>query len=96
MPDVTENSGHACEIMHDPLAVLNELIRQRILILDGAMGTMIQALHLDEAAYRGNAFADHPSPTSEGPARRVRSTPIDDPSPFAGHDKRAPPNHVFR
>ncbi|ASV73520.1 5-methyltetrahydrofolate--homocysteine methyltransferase [Thermogutta terrifontis] len=62
MPDVTENSGHACEIMHDPLAVLNELIRQRILILDGAMGTMIQALHLDEAAYRGNAFADHPSP----------------------------------
>ena len=38
---------------------LNELLRQRILILDGAMGTMIQAHKLDEAAYRGHRFANH-------------------------------------
>src|ERR1700743_3332714 len=31
---------------------------QRILVLDGAMGTMIQALHYDEAAFRGQRFTD--------------------------------------
>jgi len=34
---------------------------QRILVLDGAMGTMIQQEKPDEAAYRGTRFADHPS-----------------------------------
>ncbi len=34
--------------------------RERILIIDGAMGTMIQAHELDEADYRGARFADHP------------------------------------
>ena len=29
------------------------LARQRILVLDGAMGTMIQGLEYDEAAFRG-------------------------------------------
>ena len=32
----------------------------RILVLDGAMGTMIQREKPDEAAYRGTRFADHP------------------------------------
>ena len=32
------------------------LLRQRILVLDGAMGTMIQALKLDEEGYRGARF----------------------------------------
>jgi len=32
------------------------LLRQRILVLDGAMGTMIQALKLDEQGYRGARF----------------------------------------
>src|SRR6187401_2545948 len=31
---------------------------ERILVLDGAMGTMIQALQLDESGYRGARFAD--------------------------------------
>ncbi len=35
------------------------LIRERIHILDGAMGTMIQRLHLDEAAVRGKLFVGH-------------------------------------
>jgi 5-methyltetrahydrofolate--homocysteine methyltransferase len=38
---------------------LEQLLRSRILILDGAMGTMIQAFKLDESAYRGQ-FKDHP------------------------------------
>lgn len=36
-----------------------ELIRERVLLLDGAMGTMIQRLKLDEAGVRGERFADH-------------------------------------
>ncbi len=40
---------------------LVELFRERILILDGAMGTMIQGYSLDEAGYRGGKFVDHPS-----------------------------------
>ncbi|TWU50850.1 Methionine synthase [Rubripirellula tenax] len=38
---------------------LNELIRERILLLDGAMGTMIQRLGLDEAGVRGERFSEH-------------------------------------
>ncbi len=39
--------------------LLPGLIRERLLILDGAMGTMIQKLKLDEAAVRGKRFASH-------------------------------------
>ncbi|MGD8583029.1 MAG: methionine synthase, partial [Gammaproteobacteria bacterium] len=38
-----------------------DLLKQRILILDGAMGTMIQRCNLGEADYRGERFADWPS-----------------------------------
>lgn len=38
-----------------------EAIRKRILILDGAMGTMIQRHRLSEADFRGERFADWPS-----------------------------------
>jgi 5-methyltetrahydrofolate--homocysteine methyltransferase len=41
-------------------SLLENIIQQRILILDGAMGTMIQKLKLEEADYRGKEFADHP------------------------------------
>jgi 5-methyltetrahydrofolate--homocysteine methyltransferase len=37
---------------------LRDLLAQRILILDGAMGTMIQRHKLQEADYRGERFAD--------------------------------------
>jgi len=37
-----------------------QLLQQRILILDGAMGTMIQRYKLGEADYRGTRFADWP------------------------------------
>ena len=37
---------------------LSRLMQERILILDGGMGTMIQRLGLDEKGYRGDQFAD--------------------------------------
>jgi len=39
-------------------SLLEQQLKQRILILDGAMGTMIQTYKLDEADYRGTRFAD--------------------------------------
>ena len=39
---------------------LKALMARRILILDGAMGTMVQKHRLVEADYRGTRFADHP------------------------------------
>jgi len=40
---------------------ISELMSSRILLLDGAMGTMIQQHKLDERDFRGSRFADHPS-----------------------------------
>ena len=42
------------------LATIREQLRRRILLLDGAMGTMIQGYGLSEADYRGERFADWP------------------------------------
>lgn len=41
---------------------LLSLLSERILILDGAMGTMIQRYKLEEEDYRGKRFSDWPSP----------------------------------
>ncbi|MDA0242284.1 MAG: methionine synthase [Chloroflexi bacterium] len=41
---------------------LHTALSQRILLLDGGMGTMIQTYQLREADYRGTRLADHPSP----------------------------------
>ena len=43
----------------DVLATLNALAAKRILVLDGAMGTMIQRHTLTEADFRGDRFAHH-------------------------------------
>src|SRR6187455_1225763 len=44
----------------DPATRLRELLERRILILDGAMGTMIQRHKVTEADFRGERFANHP------------------------------------
>ncbi|MGB0112277.1 MAG: methionine synthase [Ilumatobacteraceae bacterium] len=49
---MTERTQHR----HHPLA---ELARERIIVLDGAMGTEIQRLALSDDAFRGDRFADH-------------------------------------
>jgi 5-methyltetrahydrofolate--homocysteine methyltransferase len=41
-------------------ARLSALLAERILVLDGAMGTMLQGRAFDEAGYRGERFRDHP------------------------------------
>ncbi len=41
--------------------LFKKLMQQRILVLDGAMGTMIQGYDLDEQQFRGQRFANHPS-----------------------------------
>jgi 5-methyltetrahydrofolate--homocysteine methyltransferase len=40
---------------------IQEALQHRILVIDGAMGTMIQRRRLEEADYRGDRFADWPS-----------------------------------
>ena len=46
--------------MTDIEHTLRRLLSERILVLDGAMGTMIQARCLVESDFRGAIFADHP------------------------------------
>ena len=45
--------------------ILRDLLAQHILILDGAMGTMIQQYKLSEVDYRGTRFADLAAPTGQ-------------------------------
>ena len=37
-----------------------DILTKRILVLDGAMGTMVQSYELEESDFRGNRFKDHP------------------------------------
>ena len=46
--------------MRDVRAELDAQLARRILVLDGALGTMIQKAGLSEADFRGRLFADHP------------------------------------
>src|SRR6188472_1885125 len=46
--------------MNSRADALRQLFAERIVILDGAMGTMIQKHKLDEAAFRGERFKDWP------------------------------------
>ncbi|MBN8528709.1 MAG: homocysteine S-methyltransferase family protein [Caulobacterales bacterium] len=43
----------------DRIAALHQAARERILVLDGSWGVMIQRRGLDEADFRGDRFADH-------------------------------------
>ena len=40
---------------------LADILKERILVLDGAMGTMIQEHELDESDFRGEIFPNHKS-----------------------------------
>lgn len=46
--------------MSERVDLLKKLLAERIVLLDGAMGTMIQSYKLSEADYRGERFADFP------------------------------------
>ncbi|XP_037501146.2 methionine synthase-like [Rhipicephalus sanguineus] len=42
--------------------MITDVLKERVMIMDGAMGTMIQQFSLDEASYRGSEFAHHDRP----------------------------------
>ena len=44
----------------DTRTVLEDLLTRRVLVLDGAMGTMVQTFGLEEDDFRGERFRDHP------------------------------------
>lgn len=48
--------------MNSRSAAFVQAVRERIVVIDGAMGSMIQNYKLTEADYRGTQFADHPAP----------------------------------
>ena len=45
--------------MTNKKSLLGKILRERILVLDGAMGTMIQQYELNESDFRGAKFAKH-------------------------------------
>ncbi|MCS5641214.1 MAG: homocysteine S-methyltransferase family protein, partial [Candidatus Marinimicrobia bacterium] len=47
--------------MTDKKSLLSKILKKRILVLDGAMGTMIQQYELNETDFRGDEFAKHNS-----------------------------------
>jgi 5-methyltetrahydrofolate--homocysteine methyltransferase len=57
------------------LAALEAAAAERILLIDGAMGTMIQRLQLDEAAFRGERFGGHGKPVQGNNDLLVLSQP---------------------
>src|ERR1700733_14380086 len=52
--------NHHSPSSSDRAATLLQLLRERLVILDGAMGTMIQTYRLTEEGYRGQRFKDWP------------------------------------
>ena len=69
---VIDSPRHAHQRRSDRNARLPQLLRERILVLDGAMGTLIQRHELDEAEFRGERFARPPA----RPAGRQRACSI--------------------
>jgi 5-methyltetrahydrofolate--homocysteine methyltransferase len=48
------------ETMTETKTDIRRILKERVLLLDGAMGTMIQGYHLNEEDYRGEQFKSHP------------------------------------
>ena len=48
--------------MRDTFIIISEILKERILVLDGAMGTMIQRYKFSEMDYRGDRFKDYGHP----------------------------------
>lgn len=56
MAEFFAKSRMTAEMEIDIGAYLNETLKKRIMFLDGAMGTMIQKLRLEECDFRGTNF----------------------------------------
>ena len=53
---------HSINYRPNQTELLTQLLKNKVLYLDGAMGTMIQQHKLEEGDYRGKRFKDWPSP----------------------------------
>ncbi len=60
-PAITAESVSELDHRPDATALLTSMLSERIMVLDGAMGTAIQRDRPDEAGYRGERFKDWPS-----------------------------------
>jgi 5-methyltetrahydrofolate--homocysteine methyltransferase len=58
-PTATTAAGATPFTRATRLARFDDLLRERIVVMDGAMGTLVQSYELVEADYRGERFADH-------------------------------------
>src|SRR5471030_44113 len=54
-------------MVRDFASELRSIAEERILVLDGAWGVLLQGRGLDEAAFRGELFRDHPLPVQNDP-----------------------------
>ncbi|MEY3012203.1 MAG: B12-dependent methionine synthase [Pseudomonadota bacterium] len=61
-PPVDRDPSTAFDPAPRAAGALWQAMRERILVLDGAMGSMLQTYALGEADFRGSRFADHPQP----------------------------------
>ena len=57
---MTDEKWTVCLSVDSFSMTIQELIRQRILVLDGALGTMIQKYNLSEEDFRGTRFVSQP------------------------------------
>jgi 5-methyltetrahydrofolate--homocysteine methyltransferase len=55
------------EAGRDTTSALRKLLRERVVVLDGAWGTMLQGAGLTPADYRGDRFGDHPRDVTGDP-----------------------------
>src|SRR6266581_1963165 len=60
--------------MSTNLHPLEVMLRERIVILDGAMGTMVQRYQLREADYLGDRFQNHPAKDLKGALELLQLT----------------------
>ena len=61
MKNVTTAAMESVRSSSQTRSLIHSILRERILVLDGATGTMLQALGVDDAKRRGERFKDHPA-----------------------------------
>ncbi|XP_063958762.1 methionine synthase-like isoform X2 [Lytechinus pictus] len=59
-PTLSQAQGQGHEHVQGVFAEISAALRERIMIFDGAMGSMIQTYKFDEKAFRGEEFCNHP------------------------------------
>ncbi|KAG8558709.1 hypothetical protein GDO81_017119 [Engystomops pustulosus] len=62
MAPTIQHPGPAAAAQANTHEELDSILRERIMVLDGGMGTMIQQHNLSEESFRGQEFVDHSKP----------------------------------